>query len=165
MNKLFLAPLLLVAVGVFLVKVGLSAETLSFYRDGLMGTLSQLAASLQREAVLEDEERATLARMQAREEVLADLRAEKISLLEAAARFGALNRQIDNGDRHTLRAFRGNSEGERLCRQVIQRVKYREPDQPDPEALAFRHRLEAQLEELLQRDGMVQLPETDASRR
>jgi hypothetical protein len=98
-------------------------------------------------------------RGEARDEVVRDLQARRITLLEAAARF----RQLD----HTKpdfnwEAFRqchpGRCDDERHCRHVIAWAKSALSTRPS-EAAELVARLEAELQEHLRRDGAVRLPE------
>jgi hypothetical protein len=158
MKNLSVLPLLLAGVGVPLVMLALSAGCRTSCLAGLLGALRELADATQREAMLDEQRQRVRSQAGAREGILVDLRANRIGLLEAAQRFGELNRQLDEGTSYVFFRFRGGSEGERLCRQVIQWIKCREPDPPGLKDLAFRHGLEAEMEALLRRDGEVRLP-------
>ena len=118
-----------------------------------------LTAEARRGARLE----AQLAQLQKRQatkrRVGAALRAQRITLFEAAARFHDLDLQDRKPDRYTafLRAsYRGHSDGERLCRRVIEYVGAMEAD--PARARKIVKGLEANLEAHLARNGTIQLP-------
>jgi hypothetical protein len=129
-----------------------------------LATVREFADAAQREALLDEERQAARSQSGVREEVVAELRANRITLVEAAGRFGELNRRMAYGGDQAFRVYPGKSPGESLCRQVIHWVKYRESDPPQPEELACRRRLEAELDKLLERDGEIRLPGSSDSR-
>jgi len=51
--------------------------------------------------------------------VLRALRADSLSLLEAAARFGEVNREEPETMSYVREMYSGNSDEERVCRQVL----------------------------------------------
>jgi hypothetical protein len=87
--------------------------------------------------------------------------AGRLSLVEAAARFGALEagRPRNRYCRPAHELFPGDSEGEQLCREVITHVEARLAPQGRARARQFAARLEAELGELLARDGTARLPD------
>src|SRR5262249_23106359 len=85
--------------------------------------------------------------------------AGRLTLREAAARYRALARGNPDFPWETFhRTYAGASEEERFCRQVIDAVQKELRDQPD-EAARVVARLVAELEELLERDGIIRLPD------
>jgi hypothetical protein len=85
--------------------------------------------------------------------------AGRMTLLEAAARFRELDRQLPEFKWDLFRrAYPGSSDGERHCRHVIAATEAELSKRPD-EAAEVMARLEAELQEHLQRDGTIQLPE------
>jgi hypothetical protein len=85
-----------------------------------------------------------------------------MTLLEGAARFqGVYARRPPNPFCvPKVQLFPGTSEGERLCRQIIQWVKMRL--EKDPSRDQFVGRLTAELRAHLARQGYVSLPECPA---
>src|SRR5579871_6659954 len=102
MNKLFLLPLMLLAVGVFFVRMGASATSLSAQRESLTQAIWLIAENFQRESLLSEEQQAAKHRLAAREKVAEELIAGRIGLLEAAAHFRELNRLLPQGGRNVL---------------------------------------------------------------
>jgi hypothetical protein len=90
-----------------------------------------------------------------------EVAAGRLSLVEAAARFRALEagRPRNRYCRPAHELYPGDSEGERLCREVIAHVEARLAPQGRARARQFAARLEAELGELLARDGTVRLPD------
>jgi hypothetical protein len=159
MNKIFLLPLLLLSVGIFFVRMGTSGTTWAAQRETLSQAIQMVLENLRRESQLADEQRETAIRGAARQQAAEDVVAGRITLLEAAARFGELNSQLPNGGRKILLYSTGASEGERLCWQVIRWIRHNQLNLSEAEARTVERRLETELEDLLERDGTVQLPE------
>jgi hypothetical protein len=100
----------------------------------------------------------------AKDQVTGEVIAGRLRLPEAAARFRALEaaRPSRYCDPHT-ELLPGDSEGERLCREVIWHVQGRlHWDDPAREQ-EVTARLEAELRDQLARDGTVRLPESPLS--
>ena len=122
---------------------------------------AQLRRAEQQQAALGQGDGVTLARMTGKEAVTRDLRAGRLTLLQAAARFRALNAS-PGGPAADLRAhFAGTTAEERVCRQVISWTQAAVSQDESP--AAGRHtgrRLEAELAGLLERNhGVITLPE------
>jgi hypothetical protein len=125
--------------------------------NSLPGAFWQFAEALQRESELNTACQAAFLRIGVRNGIVADLVADRITLLEAAARFGGLNEQLSDGRRLLSASIPARSEGERLCRQVILHVKSWEEERADPDDLVHHQRLEAELEQLLELEGVIRL--------
>src|SRR5262249_13319841 len=104
-------------------------------------------------------------RIAAKQRIARGVLADRFSLLEAAALFGALNRQppqapdlsLSDGPGSRL-GLRKRTDEERLCRQVVDyvgRIIAEDPKQTE----AVLKRLEAEFEEELGRQGRIILPE------
>jgi hypothetical protein len=118
-----------------------------------------LEAERQREAKLERQSKVTLGRISAKRSVTQQLLAGELTLLEAADCFRALNEvPSDCPGTAYLTLHPGNSEGERLCRQVISWVAGELLETDREEARATVERLEAELEAILATSGTVHLP-------
>jgi hypothetical protein len=127
-------------------------------------TLPQLARVVrQAEAESEDLDRrgaAVLARINARQEVVRDLCDGRLTLLEAAARFRALNATAGATARRAAQdIYPGASEGERICRQVIGHVRTHLEEQSPGRGETVTRALEEELRARLEADGTVRLPE------
>jgi hypothetical protein len=95
---------------------------------------------------------------QAREGVDDQLLRRQIGLLEAAARYHDLNAALPGSGRHLLPRFRGDSDEERCCRQVIQRIGLRLRHQSPADAARVTDALEAELARHLRREGAARPP-------
>jgi hypothetical protein len=162
MNRLFMVLLLLLAAA-FSATVGAGGAIGRSTLVSLAKALQQMVDNVQFASELEARSRAEAHRELVREEIVADLLADQITLTQAAARFGQLNKQMPNGGRRALDDVPGDSLAERLCRQVIIRteihVKLKKPNRSAPGTIA---RLESRLKELLEQGGMILLPEVQA---
>jgi hypothetical protein len=92
-----------------------------------------------------------------RQEVVADLIAGRISLLQAAVRFGCLNQRLPESGVAYRYAYPGNSEAERLCRYVIAYTRTTLIDESPELAATMVELLNAELRQLLEADGTVQM--------
>jgi hypothetical protein len=109
---------------------------------------------------LDAEHMEVFGRSQARARVVSAVIEERITLLEAAAHFRALDASQQSKWIYTyaLRTqFQGRSDEERLCRRVIDAARWALIDKPDLAAAVVK-RLQAELSEHLARHGRVQLP-------
>lgn len=103
---------------------------------------------------LERQRQVALRRMQARLQIVEELAAGRMDLLEAAGRFRDLNETLPEFSREVLhRYFPGASEEERYCRQVLAWVDSELTHRDARLASATTGRLERQLEEYLRRGG------------
>ena len=98
----------------------------------------------QRTAASRDEHRRALERLEVKQQIIADLIAGRLPLLDAAARFR---------DAHANPA----EDGERLCRVVIGWVYLTLSERPE-RAEALANRLEQELQVIVSRQGLVRLP-------
>ena len=136
------------------------------------GWLSELGLELEvaPEDAASPEDLALLARLDHKTEVIVRRLAAKrdvtrqvidggLTLLEAAALFRQLNATpADCPCSHDM--MPGSSDGEKLCRQVIGWVEQQMREATSAsQAAALKARFEAELEELLDKDGTVRLPE------
>src|SRR5262245_7763068 len=130
------------------------------------GDLAQLRevheAELGRGAELDRRLEVLYRRVAAKEGVVEQLLAGRTTLLEAAAWFRLLNEHPADCQDEFRRWWRGKSDGEKLCRQVISWVVMElHARGPADLAEAQRRRLEAELQAHLRRDGTVHLPEIE----
>jgi hypothetical protein len=96
----------------------------------------------------------------AKDRLTGEVIAGRLSLPEAAARFRALEAGRPNRYCRTRTdLFPGGSEGERYCRAVITRVVNRLHAEDPAREQEVSARVEAELRDLLARDGAVRLPE------
>ncbi len=94
------------------------------------------------------------ARLTGKDAAIRDLRAGRLTLLQAAARFRDLNGADDTAAIDRWGRFAGATQEERLCRQVIQWA-----GAAGPAGEPTRRRLEAELADLLARNnGSIRLP-------
>jgi hypothetical protein len=124
------------------------------------GTDESTARAMERhDELLESRRVAVLSRLEAKRHIIGDLLANRKSLLQAAGEFRAWNETSEQATRNCLRLNPGKSEGEHVCRQVIEWA-YREAADVSPShADAVKVGLEAQLEALLAKNGKIVLPD------
>jgi hypothetical protein len=155
-------PLLLFVAGLFVLIVPSIPPAARYVRD-LSGDLLELGQAWRSRQTLRAESRAGLARLETRHEVAGQVAQRRLSLLEGAARFRALDGKEPPVVLARLRmTYPGDTAEERCCRHLIHWVRLWLNDHPraDPRIPA---RLEAELEEHL-RGGTLRLPEPDARR-
>jgi hypothetical protein len=76
-------------------------------------------AEMDRQEKLSRFEGAVLIRIKTRRQIVDDLAAGRMGLFEAAAKFKRLNSEPNPGQINVLRFFRGTTDNERVCWQVI----------------------------------------------
>jgi hypothetical protein len=104
--------------GVLLVRPAwLSDAGLDFWE--LPGLYADLENSNREMDDLTQRQKALFHRLTTRQEVLRALRADSLSLIEAAARFGQVNREEPETMSYVREMYPGNSDEERVCRQVL----------------------------------------------
>jgi hypothetical protein len=154
LTRLLVAALVAVGLlaGVLLVRPAwLSDAGLDFW------SLPELYASLENSnremAELEQRQKGIFHRMDAKQEVLRALRADELSLVEAAARFGEVNRREPETMGYVRGMYPGHSDEERLCRQVLGWAQFNLGDE-SVKSRATVLRLEAEMEAyLMQHDS------------
>lgn len=100
------------------------------------------------------------ARIEAKAQIIARLRAGELDLFEAAGWFGCVNREPAEFADHSWRTLPGGSDEEKLCRQVILWVRgFLTQSVPESELDSFVGGLEARLSARLCDRGGVELPE------
>jgi hypothetical protein len=119
----------------------------------------QLEAERQRAALLDRRDEVVRGRLEAKTVVVGQLLDGRLTLAEAAAWFKSLNESPADYPAVRHGEFPGASEGERLCRQVINWVEAELGRQSASQAEAISVRLEEELQTLLRRDGTVHLPQ------
>jgi hypothetical protein len=98
-----------------------------------------------------------LSRMHERDAVCTDLAAGRLSLLQAATRFREVHQRAVPGIVEYGTSYPGNSEGERLCREVIDYTVFLFAEQPE-RCAALEVRLTAELQAHLDRSETITLP-------
>jgi len=151
-----------------LVVCGILCAVFSFRPDwaeaaGLdLWQLPSLQAGVEAEVRRSDELDAQLTEAQhrvgAKQQVVSDLIAGRLSLLEAAARFRDLTPPSSDAARYLRSVYAGASDDERFCRAVIQWVRGTRRSGSRAEADRVAARLEAEFQEYLRRDGRIALP-------
>ena len=106
---------------------------------------------------LEELARRIQMRAEGRRQVVNEVIAGRMSLVEAAVRMRELDGLVPGGQINS-EAFPGKSEGERYCRRVIRWVEVELSDEALAERERAVRRLEQDLSELLRSDGTVHLP-------
>jgi hypothetical protein len=152
--------------------VGMALAALNEYRPAWAAragldwwSLPELHAQLRRceqeQAALGQVGATVVARAAAKERVSADLRAGRLTLLQAAVRFRALGAAPSCPGVDLRGHYAGATEDERTCRQVISWVAGAVAQDESPDASEeVRRRLEAELANLLERHhGVIALPD------
>jgi hypothetical protein len=96
-------------------------------------------------------------RMRQRDSICRSLAAGRLSLVEAAVRFREVYQAAVPGDPAEAMPYPGNSEGERLCREVIDYTDFVFAGRPQ-RCAALRARLTAELQAHLECWGTITLP-------
>jgi hypothetical protein len=112
----------------------------------------------QNDAELERRQLVLLRRIEAKERVLHQLLAGRLTLVEAAVRFRAIERELPV-TWYPPRDVGGAGEDERLCREVMHRVESWFIAHKPAEAAQVTARLEAELQQFRGPDGVVRLPD------
>jgi hypothetical protein len=100
------------------------------------------------------------ARMRAKEKVVHDLLGGRIVFLQAARQFKELNETPITCQDEYRPFYPGNSDGEKVCRQVLQWIEDDLEDLPLSQAQALRGKFEDELADNMRRNGgLVVLPE------
>jgi hypothetical protein len=103
--------------------------------DGLPSLLTVIDQECAKSSGLDEARREVLARCENRKEIIDDLLAQRLTLREAAARFGELNEQMPAGAQSAFRThFAGETDAQRCYQQVISATAYRFLDKPDKAA-------------------------------
>jgi hypothetical protein len=111
-------------------------------------------------AAQEAQGRGMVERLRARGEVIDDLRAGRLTLVQAAARFRGLNGLAPEASYDLSHHMAGATEEERLCRQVIYWAEGAERTVPPTAREQTRRCLEAELDRLLaENNGVIRLQE------
>jgi hypothetical protein len=118
----------------------------------------ELAEVLQRQNELDLRREQVLERSEGMHAVIADLIAARITLVQAAVEFRRLSRTLPGHGRSFNENLPGNSEGERLCRHVIQWTEASLNGEPPSVAQPIVADLTEELRHLLREDGAVHMP-------
>jgi hypothetical protein len=111
-------------------------------------------------AAQEPHGRAMVERLRARGAVTNELRAGRLTLVQAAARFRSLNVYPPDSVPDLRRFLPGATDEERLCRQAIFWAEGSDPAMSPAARELTRRRLEAELNRLLaENNGAIRLPE------
>jgi hypothetical protein len=109
-------------------------------------------------AEIQSVDRIVQVRCAAKEIIIRDLLAERLTLMEAAAEFRHLHIAAPPAAR-SHQMFPARSEGERYCREVLQWVRSTTTDWPPTQGEPILARLEAELQaHMAEHDGDVILP-------
>jgi hypothetical protein len=129
-------------------------------QDAQPSLMAQVHASIEESRELDVQIEESIQRCKAKEDVVRDVIAGRLTLLEAAARFRDVNASWPKARAVLQQAYAGLPYELALCRQVIAyaEVELRWSDQKD----RVLRRLEAELEEHLRRYGKVCLPGADS---
>jgi hypothetical protein len=101
-----------------------------------------------------------MTRIGKRKEIIGELAAGRMTLFEAAARFKRLNSEPTPGNLDVLRTFRGATDNERLCRQVITWLDSTTHSMTESQRQQVLGQAEAELRKhIAQHGGQVVLPE------
>jgi hypothetical protein len=123
--------------------------------------LNILAREQRRVEAIDARWQPVLGQMREREAVCSGLAAGHLSLVEAALRFRELYQvAVPEGPAEPM-PYPGNSEGERLCREVIDYTEFVFAGKPERSA-ALKARLTAELQAYLDRSGAITLPDERA---
>ena len=151
------------AVGFIAVAFGLvpgADHAVAFLADGQVATKQlseQEARGRQLDELFVIEQRAA----KAKDNVVAEVIAGRLTLVQAAALFSAAEADLPaDALRVRLETIPGATDPERHCRKVICHVEYALADEPS-ERQSLVNRLTAELENELQRNGTVSLPDSD----
>jgi hypothetical protein len=107
---------------------------------------------------LKAKERVMTTRIAAKQRVITELLAERLTLIEAAARFRTLNEESDRPI-NVAELFPAQSEGESYCRQVLRWVRAAADESTADHGAVILSRLEVELKGfLVSHDGDVVLP-------
>ena len=129
-------------------------------RHGL-DLLKEVQEQQRRSDDLDDVMAAVVRRRALKQAVVEELLAGRITLRAAAARFRAINEAAAAFPWDEFRrAYPGSTDEERHCREVIAQMKVLRWDRPGEMAEVVA-RLEAELQDCLERDGTIRLPEVE----
>ena len=130
-------------------------------RDWLsLGDLEEtMETNLRQEMKLDQQLERAHQRFASRRRLVADVIAERTTLMRAAVELRSLNQALPVFSRHYFDAFGGKSEGERLCRYLIHLVRVDLSERTPIQNTAKVEQLEGELKALLLQDGIVHLPE------
>jgi hypothetical protein len=108
---------------------------------------SQIKQESQNARRIEEQDQILVSAMNAKEQIVVDLVADRLTLLEAAARFRELREGLPTCEMEMFRqAYPGNSDDERYCHQVIRAVESLRGRQPNEVTRAVA-RLKKELED------------------
>jgi hypothetical protein len=158
-NRVLLAlPLLLIFVAVCSVLLALAVPLVGCWARDVSGALVDLGQGWVRRQELRAESQATSVRLELRQEIAGRVAQGRLSLLEGAARFRALDREEPPVVQARLYTdYPAGTAEECCCRHLIEWVRAWLEDNPRPDP-GIPGRLEAELDEYLRR-GTLRLPE------
>ncbi|HVS36141.1 MAG TPA: hypothetical protein VMS17_11220 [Gemmataceae bacterium] len=110
-------------------------------------------------SVVMEGNQAVVRRLEGKSSVTRRLLEGELTLMEAAAWFRYIDRVTGPVDSILVPGEEGESDEERLCRQVIRWAEAQAQQVSPQSSQAVVSRLEAQLDDRLRRDGKVELPE------
>lgn len=152
---------LTVLIALLLTFASLPSESLLdlWYTTDQFGNRISLLEAQRRGEQLSREVQATVARLAIKDRIAEALRSDKMTLIEAAACFRSLYEDPKSWH-HPHRPCPSHDDGESWCREVIEWV-YRSVriEQSPDRASTMRQRLEEELQEELEYNGVVTLPD------
>jgi hypothetical protein len=126
-------------------------------------SLSDLEQTMERQLrqtiELDEQREQAASRASARQSIVEEVAADRMTLIQAAVEFRRLNQTLPPGPWSYNHAYSGESEGERLCRYVIRLVQINLSERTPQLVAAKTEQLNGELRVLLQQDGIVHLPE------
>jgi hypothetical protein len=123
------------------------------------GELEQtIETQVRKGLVLDEQFEQAQRRSNRRRRIVADVIADRTTLLQAALEFRSLNETLPASHWSYNQAYSGKSEGERLCRYVIRMVQIDLSERTPNLVTAKVEKLEEELHALLEPDGIVHLP-------
>jgi hypothetical protein len=157
-TSLVLGMVMAALIGVVHIQPGWAA---SIGRDWWnLGELEETVEShLRQEMKLNEQLELAHERFSSRRRIVADVIAERTTLMGAAVELRSLNQTLPAFSRHYFDAFGGKSEGERLCRYLIHLVQVDLSERTLILNTAKIEQLEGELKALLKQDGIMHLPE------
>ena len=130
-------------------------------QDAQPSTAAQVHTPIEQSRELDAQIEESIQRCKAKEDLVREVIAGRLTLLEAAARFRDVNASCPKARTFLQRAFASLPYEHALCRQIIAYAEAELRDQGSDQKDRVLHRLEAELAEHLRQHGKVCLPGDD----